>query len=53
MDAIEQVSIVSTGTVRMRPEHVESDGTPIGWGLLTSRRWTAPRLINVYVIQHE
>lgn len=53
MDAIEQVSMIGTGTVRIRPEFVESDGTPIGWWLLTSRRWTAPRPINVFVIEHE
>lgn len=53
VDAIKKVSVISTGTVRIRPEHVESDGTPIGWWLLTSRRWTAPRPINVYVIEHE
>ena len=53
MDAIEQVSVIGTGTVRIRPEYVESDGTPIGWWLLTSRRWTAPRPINVFVIEHE
>jgi glyoxylase-like metal-dependent hydrolase (beta-lactamase superfamily II) len=39
--------------VRIRPEHVETNGTPLVWWLNTSRRWTAPRPINVYVIEHE
>jgi len=45
--------MVSTGTVRIRPEHVESTGAPLMWWLNTSRRWTAPLPINVYVIEHE
>lgn len=52
MKSVLKVSSVSTGTVRIRPEHVESDGTPMLWWLNTSRRWTAPRPINVYVIEH-
>jgi glyoxylase-like metal-dependent hydrolase (beta-lactamase superfamily II) len=47
---IEGVSVVSTGSVRIRPQHVERDGTPMAWWLATSRRWTEPRPINVYVI---
>lgn len=53
MKTIERVSVISTGTVQIRPEHVESNGTPILWWLNTSRHWTAPRPINVYVIEHE
>ena len=53
MKPINRVAIVSTGTVRIRPEHVETNGTPLLWWLNTSRRWTAPRPINVYVIEHE
>ena len=52
MTFISRVSVVSTGTVQIRPEHVESNGTPLLWWLNTSRRWTAPRPINVYVIEH-
>lgn len=47
-----KVSVISTGTVRIRPEHVEGPGTPMLWWLLTSRRWTAPLPINVFVIEH-
>jgi glyoxylase-like metal-dependent hydrolase (beta-lactamase superfamily II) len=39
--------------VQIRPQHVEADGTPLLWWLSTSRQWTAPRPINVYVIEHE
>jgi N-acyl homoserine lactone hydrolase len=53
MKPVTRVSVISTGTVKIRPEHVESNGTPLLWWLNTSRRWTAPRPINVYVIEHE
>jgi N-acyl homoserine lactone hydrolase len=53
MNPIRRVSMLSTGTVRIRPEHVESTGAPLMWWLNTSRRWTAPLPINVYVIEHE
>ena len=53
MRPIRKVSVVSTGTVRIRPQHVESTGSPLLWWLLTSRKWTPPRPINVYVIEHE
>ena len=50
--SVNRVSVVSTGTVQIRPEHVETNGTPLLWWLNTSRRWTDPRPINVYVIEH-
>ncbi|KHK99920.1 hypothetical protein LK09_00900 [Microbacterium mangrovi] len=53
MNPVKRVSVISTGSVRIRPEHVESNGTPLMWWLNTSRRWTDPRPINVYVIEHE
>ncbi len=53
MNPIRRVSVLSTGTVMIRPEHAESNGTPLMWWLNTSRRWTQPRPINVYVIEHE
>ncbi len=52
MGNIMSVSVISTGSVQVRPEHVERTGSPVAWWLLTSRRWTAPRPINVYVIEH-
>jgi glyoxylase-like metal-dependent hydrolase (beta-lactamase superfamily II) len=46
------IDVISTGQVEIRPEHARSTGTPLLWWLLTSRRWTPPRPINVYVIEH-
>jgi N-acyl homoserine lactone hydrolase len=51
-DAVRAVSVVSTGTVEIHPEHVLGTRKPLYWWLLTSRRWTQPRPINVYVIEH-
>jgi glyoxylase-like metal-dependent hydrolase (beta-lactamase superfamily II) len=49
---VARVSVISTGTVDIRPQHVRSDGTPPLWWLMTSRRWTGPRPINAFVIEH-
>src|SRR5690348_9439427 len=50
--AVKAVSVISTGTVRIRPEHPYGSRKPLYWWLLTSRQWTPPRPINVYVIKH-
>ena len=50
--AVKAVSVVRTGTVQIRPEHPYRSRKPLYWWLLTSRRWTPPRPINVYVIEH-
>jgi len=50
--AVKAVSVISTGTVRIHPEQLHGTRTPLYWWLLTSRRWTLPRPINVYVIEH-
>jgi N-acyl homoserine lactone hydrolase len=50
--AVKAVSVISTGTVRIRPEHPYGTRKPLYWWLLASRRWTPPRPINVYVIEH-
>lgn len=47
-DPISRVSVVSTGTVRIRPEHVGPTRKNTYWWLATSRRWTPPRPINAY-----
>jgi glyoxylase-like metal-dependent hydrolase (beta-lactamase superfamily II) len=52
MDPIESVSVISTGSVAIRPEHVGPTRKPLYLWLMTSQRWTAPRPINVYVIAH-
>jgi N-acyl homoserine lactone hydrolase len=46
------VSVVSTGTVEIHPEHAFGSRKPLYWWLLTSRVWLPPRPINVYVIEH-
>ena len=50
--AVKAVSVISTGTVQIRPEHPYGSRKPMYWWLLTSRPWTPPRPINVYVIEH-
>ena len=50
--AVRAVSVISTGTVQIRPEHPYGSRKPLYWWLLTSRQWTPPRPINVYVIEH-
>jgi hypothetical protein len=51
-DPIRRVSVVSTGQVQIRPDHLASTWRPALWWLLASRRWTGPRPINAYVIEH-
>jgi hypothetical protein len=51
-DPIARVSVLSTGNVRIRPEHLASTWRPQYWSLLTSRRWAPPLPINVYVVEH-
>src|ERR1700722_18717045 len=51
-DSIRRVSVVSTGHVQIRPDHVSSTWRPMFLWLLTSRQWTGPRPINAYVIEH-
>jgi N-acyl homoserine lactone hydrolase len=51
-DPIRRVSVVSTGTVQIHPEHMAGTWKPTWLWVLTSRRWTPPLPINVYVIEH-
>jgi N-acyl homoserine lactone hydrolase len=51
-DPVKAVSVVSTGTVEIHPEHAYGTRKPLYWWLLTSRKWTQPRPINAYVIEH-
>jgi N-acyl homoserine lactone hydrolase len=50
-DPMRAVSVVRTGTAEIRPQHVRSTGAPALWWLLTARRWTSPRPINVLVVE--
>jgi glyoxylase-like metal-dependent hydrolase (beta-lactamase superfamily II) len=51
-DAVKAVSAVSTGTVQIYPEHPFGTRKPLYWWLLASRRWTPPRPVTAYVIEH-
>jgi N-acyl homoserine lactone hydrolase len=51
-DPVRAVSVVSTGTVEIHPEHALGTGKPLYWWLLTSRSWLPPRPINAYVVEH-
>jgi N-acyl homoserine lactone hydrolase len=51
-DLIRNVSVVSTGQVRIRPDHEASTWRPMFLWLLASRQWTGPKPINAYVIEH-
>lgn len=51
-DPITDVSVLSTGCVSIRPEHVGPTWKSTYLWLLTSRRWTTPRPINVYAVEH-
>jgi N-acyl homoserine lactone hydrolase len=49
---ISLVSVISTGSVSIRPEHVGPTWKHTYLWLATSRRWTPPRPINVYAVEH-
>lgn len=49
---VKAVSVVSTGTVEIHPEHRFGSRMPTYWWLLTSGSWTPPLPINVYAIEH-
>ncbi|GAA3169452.1 MULTISPECIES: N-acyl homoserine lactonase family protein [Nonomuraea] len=51
-DPIKTISVISTGSVAIRPEHVGPTWKNTYVWLFTSTRWTAARPINVYVIEH-
>ncbi len=52
-DPIRKVSVISTGTVQIRPEHVgPTRQNTYLWLLLTARAWTPPRPISAYAIEH-
>jgi N-acyl homoserine lactone hydrolase len=52
LGGVKAVSVISTGTVQIHPEHPYGSRKPLYLWLLTSRRWTPPRAINVFVIEH-
>lgn len=46
------VSVLSTGTTQIHPQHVYGSRIPMYAWILGSRRWTPPRPVNVYLIEH-
>lgn len=51
-DPVKAVSVISTGTTRIHPQHAFGSRVPMYAWILGSRRWTPPRPINVYLIEH-
>lgn len=51
-DPISGVSAVSTGSVRIRPEHIGPTRKNVYLWLVTSGEWTGPLPIHAYVIEH-
>lgn len=50
---VRSVSVISTGTTQIHPQQPFGSRVPMyGW-LVGSRRWTPPRPINVYLVEHE
>jgi glyoxylase-like metal-dependent hydrolase (beta-lactamase superfamily II) len=49
---IGRISVLSTGSVRVRPDHAASTWRPMTLWMLTSRSWTEPLPINAFVIEH-
>ena len=49
---VRSVSVVSTGSVEIHPQQVNGSRLPMIVWLIGSRRWTPPRPINAYVVEH-
>jgi glyoxylase-like metal-dependent hydrolase (beta-lactamase superfamily II) len=50
---ITRISMFSTGTVQVRPDHIAATWKPMMLWMLTSTTWAAPRPIYVFVIEHK
>jgi N-acyl homoserine lactone hydrolase len=51
-ELVKAVSVISTGTTQIHPEHAFGSRLPMYLWIFGSRRWTPPRPINVYLIEH-
>ena len=51
-DPIRAVSVISTGTTQIHPQHAYGSRIPMYAWILGSRAWTPPRPINVFLIEH-
>ncbi len=49
---IKSISVLSTGLVQIHPEQPYGTRIPLYVWLMGSRRWTPPRPINAYLIEH-
>lgn len=53
MSGVRRVGVLSTGTVKVRPEHIAATWKPMMLWMATSRQWTAPLPIQAFVIEHD
>lgn len=53
MGTVQRVGVLSTGMVKVRPEHIEATWKPMMLWMATSRRWTTPLPIQAFVIEHD
>lgn len=53
MGTVRRVGVLSTGMVKVRPEHIKATWKPMMLWMATSRRWTAPLPIQAFVIEHD
>jgi glyoxylase-like metal-dependent hydrolase (beta-lactamase superfamily II) len=51
-DPIGKVSVMSTGSTQIHPQHAFGSRIPTYAWILGSRSWTPPRPINVYLVEH-
>jgi N-acyl homoserine lactone hydrolase len=49
---VKAVSVLSTGTTQIHPQHAYGSRMPMYAWILGSRAWTPPRPVNIYVIEH-
>jgi len=52
VDPVHAVSVVSTGTTQIHPQQPFGSRIPMYAWIIGSRRWTPPRPVNAYVIEH-
>lgn len=50
--AVGRIHLLTLGTVALRPNNVKGTGAPMLWWTFTARRWTDPRPVHAFVIEH-
>ncbi len=53
MSKVQRVGVVTTGVVRVRPEHISANWKPMMLWMATSRHWTSPLPIQAFVVEHD